>query len=217
MLSRSKALLLAFLINSGNYVAYKIFRYLVFISLFAQYSWLSLAPGYSDIYPFIYPFTCEKSKEIINFLDVVIKLKGGRIITDLYCKPLDGHQYLHYDSCHADHIKRSIMYSQTLQLKRIYSEKNDLNVRIRGYPGNLTEEQVEKALRLTLSDEDSSKKVNGISLVVAYNPAFKNLSHVIRKNLQLLYADKQVRKVFSPVPFVSFRSIRKAEKLFSKV
>ena len=67
------------------------------------------------------------------------------------------------------------MYSQTLRLKRIYSEKNDLNVRIRGYPGNLTEEQVEKALRLTLSDENSSKKVNGISLVVAYNPAFKNL------------------------------------------
>ena len=120
-----------------------------------------MAPGYSDIYPFIYLFTCEKSKEIINFLDMVIKLKGGRIITDLYCKPPDGHQYLHYDSCHADHIKRSIMYSQTLQLKRIYSEKNDLNVHIRGYPGYLTEEQVEKALRLTLNDENSNKKVNG--------------------------------------------------------
>ena len=72
-------------------------------------------------------FTYEKSKEKINFLDVVIKIKEGRIITDLYCKPADDHQYLHYDSCHADHIKRSIIFSQTLRLKRICSEKSDLN------------------------------------------------------------------------------------------
>ena len=53
----------------------------------------------------------EKPKEKINFLDVVVKIKKGRIITDLYCKPTDGHQCLHYDSCHADHIKRSIIFS----------------------------------------------------------------------------------------------------------
>ena len=40
-------------------------------------------------------------------LDVVIKIKEGSIVTDLYCKTTDGHQYLYYDSCHADHIKRS--------------------------------------------------------------------------------------------------------------
>ena len=77
-----------------------------------------------------------------------------------------------------------------------------------GYPDNLVREQVEKALRLTPSDENNSKKVNDTSLVVIYNPAFKNLSQVIRKNLQLLYADEQVKKVFSPAPFVSFRSMR---------
>ena len=58
---------------------------------------------------------------------MVMKIKVARIITDLYSKPTDGHRYLHYDSCHADHIKRSIIYSQTLRLKRIYSEKNDLH------------------------------------------------------------------------------------------
>ena len=45
-------------------------------------------------------------------------------------------------------------------------------------------------------------------LVVTCNPAFKNLSQVIRKNLQLLFAEEQVKKVFSPTPFVSFRSTR---------
>ena len=120
-------------------------------------------------------FTFEKSKEKINFLDAVIKIKEGRIITDLYCKPMDGHQYLHYDSCHADHIKRSIIFSQTLRLKRICSEKNDLNKHVedlkawfrkRGYPDYVIKEQVEKTLRLTPTDENNSKKVNDVSLVV---------------------------------------------------
>ena len=99
----------------------------------------------------------------------------GRIITNLYCKYTDAHHYLHYDSCHTDHMKRSI----------ICSEKNDLNVHLkdlkiwfreRGYPDNLIKEHVEKALRLTPSDKNNTKKVNGISLVVTYNPAFENLS-----------------------------------------
>ena len=34
---------------------------------------------------------------------------------------MDGHQCLHYDLRHADHIKRLI---QTLRLKRICSEEN---------------------------------------------------------------------------------------------
>ena len=78
----------------------------------------------------------------------------------------------------------------------------------RGYSDYLIKEQVEKSLRLTPSDENNSKKVNSVSLVVTYNPAFKNLFQVIRKNLQLLYADEQVKKVFSPASFVSFRSTR---------
>ena len=59
---------------------------------------------------------------------------------------MDGHKYLHYDFCNAEHIKRSIVFSQTLRLKRICSEKNylDSNVenfkewfRKRGYPEQL--------------------------------------------------------------------------------
>ena len=78
-------------------------------------------------------------------------------------------------------------------------------------------EQVEKALRLTPSDKTNSKVVNGVPLVVTYNPPFKNLFQVIRKNLVLWYADEEVKRVFSPDPFVSFRSTRNLKKLFGKV
>ena len=71
-----------------------------------------------------------KSKEKINFLDVIIKIKEGRVTADRYCKSMDGHQYFHYNSYYADHAKRSIIFSKTLQLKRICSEKNNLNVQI---------------------------------------------------------------------------------------
>ena len=90
-----------------------------------------------------------------------------------------------------------------LRLKRICSEKDGLNVHVedlkiwfgkRRYADYLIKEQVEKALRLTPSDENNSKKVNSVSLVVTYNPPLKNLSQMIRKRLQLSYADKQVKK-----------------------
>ena len=50
-----------------------------------------------------FKFTYEKSKEKINYLDLVIELTDGKIVTDLYCKSTDSHRYLHYGSCHAEH------------------------------------------------------------------------------------------------------------------
>ena len=40
-------------------------------------------------------FTFEKLKIKVNFLEVVIKVKKGRLSTDLYPKPVDSHQQLH--------------------------------------------------------------------------------------------------------------------------
>ena len=78
--------------------------------------------GLNEFHPNL-KFTNEKSKEKINFLDSVIKITDGKIITDLYCKSTDSHRYLHYDLCHAEHIKRSIIFSQTIQLKEFAHKK----------------------------------------------------------------------------------------------
>ena len=37
-------------------------------------------------------FTHERSREEINFLDVTVRVNHGEFITNLYCKPTDGHQ-----------------------------------------------------------------------------------------------------------------------------
>ena len=176
-------------------------------------------------------FTYEKSREKINFLDVVIKIKEGKITTNLFCKPTDGHQYLHYDSCHAEHIKRSIVFSQALRLKRICSEKNDLNSNVenlkewfrkRAYPEQLIKNQVARAFqsaRNNSANNSKREKETGIPLVTTYHPRLKDLRNLIKRNLQYLYADQDIKKVFTPAPFVSFRSARnlKSFLLRSKV
>ena len=58
-------------------------------------------------------FTHERSREEINFLDVTVRVNHGEFITNLYCKPTDGHQYLHFESCHPSHTKSSIIFSQS--------------------------------------------------------------------------------------------------------
>ena len=45
---------------------------------------------------FYLTFTYETSSGTVNFLDPNVSLRNGAIHTDLYIKPTDSHQYLHY-------------------------------------------------------------------------------------------------------------------------
>ena len=71
-------------------------------------------------------FTYEYSTDRINFLDVIVKKEKDKFLTDLYCKATDCHQYLHYDSCHPDYMKKSSIYSQGLRIKRLCSDGHKL-------------------------------------------------------------------------------------------
>ena len=61
-------------------------------------------------------FIHEPNKECINFLDLPVSLLDNKVSTELYIKPTDRHQYLHYSSLHPDHTKNTIVYSQILRL-----------------------------------------------------------------------------------------------------
>ena len=64
-------------------------------------------------------FTHEHSKGEINFLDGTVRGNHGKFITSLYCEPTDGHQFLHFESCHPSHTKSLIIFSQALRMRRI--------------------------------------------------------------------------------------------------
>ena len=61
-------------------------------------------------------FTTSYSRKEINFLEVSVRKKNIQLVTDLYIKPTDTHQYLNASSCHVYHSKKSILYSQALHI-----------------------------------------------------------------------------------------------------
>ena len=69
-----------------------------------------------------FKFTCDYSHEKVNYLDVQVIVREGKLITDLYGKQTDSHQYLNPSSCHPYHYAKSIPYSQALRINQICSE-----------------------------------------------------------------------------------------------
>ena len=67
-------------------------------------------------------FTSKYFRERIDFLDVEIIKEANRLLTDVFVKSTDTHQYLHATSCHSYHSKKSIPYSQALRFILIFLE-----------------------------------------------------------------------------------------------
>ena len=57
-----------------------------------------------------------------------------------------------------------------------------------------------------LRSKGMGNKIVGVPFVVTYHQHLKNISKIIKKHIEHLYADPEVRSVFTPLPFVSFRS-----------
>ena len=170
-------------------------------------------------------FTHERSRESLNFLDVIVKIQQGEFVKDLYYKSTDEHRYLHFDLYHVSHTNTSLVYSQALRMKRICSRRSEdllVNVnklkdwfRERGYPEEIVNKETKRALESSIgSFNNRSKKITqddrqkGIPLVVTYNPFLCHLGQTIRKNLFLLYQDEEMKRVFTPASFVSLRTAR---------
>ena len=166
-------------------------------------------------------FTHEASKNCIPFLDLKVKLIDGKLETDLYMKPTDRHQYLHYLSSHPEHTKRSIVYSQTLRVNRLCSLEKDFNYHKlnmkewfikRGYPESVIDKEMKK-VRFSEQCQKPKKVGKGVPFVVTYHPLLSKLSSIIHRNLYLLHMNQEVKNVFTPGPTVSYRKARKISYL----
>ena len=160
-------------------------------------------------------FTADYSREEIHFLDVSVRKRNNHLVTDLYIKPTDTHQYLHASSCHVYHSKNSIPYSQALRLNRICSENssydkrcNELEVwlRERGYSDKLVRQQILKARTHKRKDllNNMKDKRNDYQLVfnITYHPNFSKLKDTMSFLHLLLKPDQEHQKVFHKVPLL---------------
>ena len=79
----------------------------------------------------------------------------------------------------------------------------------RGYPDKFVKTEIDKVRAKHREDlvkpRDKNNKAIGLPFVVTYTPDLQRLSSILRKHLPLLYQDTEVKKVFTPPPFVSYR------------
>ena len=61
-----------------------------------------------------------------------------------------------------------------------------------------------KFSNLRLKSNDKNHNMKGTPLVVTYHPLRKSLSTIIDKNLNILYMDNHVKRVFTLRPMVFF-------------
>ena len=64
---------------------------------------------------------CTHEKPIISikFLDVVVRINGNKSERDPYSSSTDCHQLLEFNLAHPLHIKKRIVYSQGLRIKKL--------------------------------------------------------------------------------------------------
>ena len=113
---------------------------------------------------------------------------------------------------HPDHTKRSIVYSKALRITRVCSFEEDFKRHTtgmklwflnRGYSSWLINKQMQKVKHSHLNDRERAQKSQGVPLVINYHPLFKTFDN-IRKHLNLLYVNEEVKRVFTSWPMVSF-------------
>lgn len=70
-------------------------------------------------------FTGNSSFTSINYLDIHLEGKNGKVTTNIFRKPTTGNTLLRADSSHPKHTLKAIRVGEFLRLKRICSEDRD--------------------------------------------------------------------------------------------
>ena len=79
----------------------------------------------------------------------------------------------------------------------------------RGYPENLINTEMEKVKIKKPVFTRRGGVTKGVPLVITYHPFLKSVGTISYKHSYLLHMDKEVKKVFSAAPIVSFKSAQK--------
>ena len=162
-------------------------------------------------------FSSEMSKNKIAFLDTLVILEKNRIYTDLFTKPTDANNYLHYESAHPNHCKKGIPYGQFLRLRRICSREEDFckhalikaaHFRARGYPISLIAEACKKAWLVGDPNNNKAKvkqEENLNILVTTFHPTFNDLVKIVKGNWEILSRSNKTKPLHNNQLIFSLR------------
>jgi len=126
----------------------------------------------------------------------VSRIEGSKLVTDLYSKSTDSHQYLLLTSCHLRHCCKNIPHSLALGISRICSQEADYERRTnklsshlchRGYKGENVDKAITKASSIhkhELLKYKSKVTQSRILFVVTYHPDLPKKQNIIDKHWQ---------------------------------
>ena len=165
-------------------------------------------------------FTEEISEKEVAFLDVRVRIQNNRIVTSVYTKATDSHNYLLFTSAHPEKCKTSIPFSQFLRIRRICSSLTDFDKHVlqysehflkRGYPPKLIEEAAIKARHTPRHEllqyqrtESTSQDVANI-LVTTFHPHTDELRNIVTQHWDMLGRNNTTRKIHQKGLMVGYR------------
>ena len=160
-----------------------------------------------------FQFTCNYSEECVQFFDVSVSVdNSGNITTDLYVKPTDTQQYLMATSCHPNHTKRSIPYSQALRILRICSSKESAKIRYTELVDCLVrrsynKRKTNKRAFTNFSNPPTGRKSHTTRPVyfnVQFHPGLPDIKSILQRYMPLLHQSDTMKTVVPDLPLISF-------------
>ena len=159
-------------------------------------------------------FSMEYSLKELPFLDVLIKNEKGEKTTDIYHKPTDTQQYLHFNSHHSKNCLKSIPYSLACRICTIITNKKlrkfhlkelYINLHQRGYPKILLNKGIQIAEKIPLKELRShGKHINEklLTYIITYNKNNTELFGEITKNLEELKHNDKIKEILDTTKII---------------
>ena len=164
-------------------------------------------------------FTMEYSQKQINFLDVLISKNDNEssLVTSLFTKSTDSHQYLHATSYHRSIYKKSIPYGQAIRMKQICLNEVDLQRKLldleswltdRGYKSEINRPEIQKLNSIDRNNllKKHPKHQDSITLVLTFHPALNIVFDVLKRAHQHVQKSLVLKAVLPKPPHIAFRN-----------
>ncbi|MCG8430695.1 MAG: GIY-YIG nuclease family protein, partial [Candidatus Omnitrophica bacterium] len=161
-------------------------------------------------------FTKESDVHKLPFLDVLVIREGKKIITDLFSKPTDTKQYLHFRSCHPRHTKTNIPFSLARRICTIVQDNERRAFRLdemknnllkRGYPLKLILNGISRAQSIDIqtlrTPKEKQQDLNNICFVHTHNPSNLNMHNVISRNIDFLKTDQRLNDMLKETKLIN--------------
>ena len=147
--------------------------------------------------------TMESSETDIAFLDLKIYIENNTLSTDLYRKPTDTNNTLHFKSFHPNSTKIGIVKSQTARYLKNISDPKILYLRLyllylsfveREYPSLPLLRAIKSTLCKQRNDQTSSKLSKQIlPIILPYHPDFERLLKPIITGTLIPFLTNQIQ------------------------